>query len=581
MKDFKGFRFDSRLARGGMASVYRGTQLSLDRAVAIKELYPHLAEDEQYISRFEREAKVLATFSSENIVGILDYGQQDGSYYIVMEFIDGFSLKKLIHNSGRLPLNQAITIAEMMAKGLKYAHNKGVIHRDIKPENILLSRDGVVKIADFGLTRSLDGTHLTVTGTVMGTPAYMSPEQARGDKVDGRTDIYAWGVTLYEMLSGEKAYSGDTYSAVLSKLLTEPPRPLSEVCPDIPRKIVELVEGCLAKKPEDRPQSFEEVVNQINVIRRKYDELAYPIDLKEFIDHHSEENQVEVRVERLERSAGRKNKSLMQTVVVSAVILLLFTVGYFVLKEQKKPEQGYIAIKSEPSGASISFNGEVLDVVTPAVVPADSGDGVFAIFSDSSETLQIEYAISETGTLRYELTLQFPEKNIDTLEKEVNTTNVRRPKAGSQTQSVVKNSKPGFLTVPGLPGEPFFYVFVDGKHIGETPLSEIELSSGSHLLELSRNKLGTELVMRKNLTVRSEKAISIKPEIQSTGKLNVNSNPWGYVYIDGRRYSEVPLVIDLPEGNYSVRVENPSGKAAQQSVVIEKGKTEKLSFTLQ
>ena len=196
-KSFRGFQINELIARGGMARVYKGVQLSLQRPVALKELYPHLAEDKHYITRFEREARVLATFSSENIVGIVDYGEEDDSYFIVMEYIDGLSLKQLISAKGALSLNLSITIAEMMARGLGYAHEKGVIHRDIKPENILVSSDGLVKIADFGLTRQAEASNLTVTGTVMGTPAYMSPEQANGSSIDERTDIYAWVLTLY------------------------------------------------------------------------------------------------------------------------------------------------------------------------------------------------------------------------------------------------------------------------------------------------------------------------------------------------------------------------------------------------
>ncbi len=374
MKEFRGFRFDSRLARGGMASVYRGTQLSLDRPVAIKELYTHLAEDGQYISRFEREAKVLATFSSENIVGIIDYGQQDGAYYIVMEFVDGYSLKGLISKAGHLSTNTALTVAEMMAKGLSYAHRKGVIHRDIKPENILLSTDGVVKIADFGLTRSMEGTHLTVTGTEMGIPAYMSPEQARGDKVDGRTDIYAWGVTLYEILSGQKAYKGETYTAVLSKLLTEPPPPLADLCPSLPEELRSLVERCIAKGVGERPDSFDSILTEINNIRRKYDKLNYPNDLKGFVCEASsiqDESEEIQEITELSTESRKKGKKLR----VMTFIATVFTVGlvsvmaFLIIKKQSgtTEQKGYINLSSIPEGAEIILNGDRLSEITPAI----------------------------------------------------------------------------------------------------------------------------------------------------------------------------------------------------------------------
>uniref|UniRef100_A0A832I5K1 Serine/threonine protein kinase n=1 Tax=Eiseniibacteriota bacterium TaxID=2212470 RepID=A0A832I5K1_UNCEI len=224
-KDFGAFELHEKIGSGGMASVYLGVQKSLDRKVVLKILYPHLAEDEKLVQRFEREARAAAMLRHPNIVQVIDCGRHEDVAYIAMEFVEGLDLKKWMEQFGTPPIEIALQLISDMCAGIEHAHEARIVHRDIKPANIMLTPGGIVKIMDFGLARKgEDSTQMTVAGSVMGTPAYMSPEQATGEAVDERSDIFSAGVVAYELLGGQRPFQGDSYSTVLRAILTvEPP----------------------------------------------------------------------------------------------------------------------------------------------------------------------------------------------------------------------------------------------------------------------------------------------------------------------------------------------------------------------
>jgi serine/threonine-protein kinase len=206
------YELHRRIGRGGMAEVYLARDRLLDRPVAIKILFPEFAADPSFVARFRREAQAAANLNHPNIVGVYDWGKERGTYYIVMEYVDGRTVSEIIRTDGPLDPKQAAGIAADVAAGLGFAHRKGVVHRDIKPGNILITGTGEVKVADFGIARAMTATtddDLTQVGSVMGTATYFSPEQAQGKPVDPRSDLYSLGVVLYEMLVGQPPFSGD------------------------------------------------------------------------------------------------------------------------------------------------------------------------------------------------------------------------------------------------------------------------------------------------------------------------------------------------------------------------------------
>src|SRR5262252_8560386 len=221
-----------------MSSVFRARDRQLERRVAIKILHEHYADDPEYLERFRREARAVARLSHPNIVTVIDRGDDDGRQYIVFEHVEGENLKELVVRNGRLSVQSALELALAVANGLAFAHDHGLVHRDVKPQNVLLSREGEVKVTDFGIARSLDVEHgVTQTGTVLGTGEYLAPEQASGSPVSPATDVYSLGVVLWELLTGDVPFAGENFVAVALRHVNEPPPSLRKQRPDVPWRL--------------------------------------------------------------------------------------------------------------------------------------------------------------------------------------------------------------------------------------------------------------------------------------------------------------------------------------------------------
>ena len=241
------------IARGGMAQVYRARDRLLDRPVAIKVLFPELSVDRAFVERFRREAQAAANLSHPNIVPVFDWGEDGGTYFIVMEFIDGQPLSAVLRSTGAMPPDRVADIGSHVAAALAYAHRHGVVHRDVKPGNVLITDDGLVKVTDFGIARAVNTEEsLTQTGAVMGTATYFSPEQAEGIGVDSRSDIYSLGVVLYEMVAGRPPFLGESPVAVASKHVRDQPPPLRELAPTVPADLEAVIMKAMAKSPDQR-----------------------------------------------------------------------------------------------------------------------------------------------------------------------------------------------------------------------------------------------------------------------------------------------------------------------------------------
>ena len=250
-------RYDitAELGKGAMGVVYKATDPNIGRTVAIKttRLDTHGLDAQDLLRRFKNEARSAGTLSHPNIVTIYDAGEQEGIFYIAMEYIEGQTLHDLLSQHRSLPVEKVIEIVRQVCAGLDYAHAHGVIHRDIKPANIMLAAHGVVKVMDFGIAKT--GGTMTATGQVLGTPNYMSPEQVKGKTIDGRSDLFGVGVLLYEMLTGEKPFDGQNITTIIYKIVSENPIPPRELDVTIHPGLSAVVTKALAKAPDDRYQT--------------------------------------------------------------------------------------------------------------------------------------------------------------------------------------------------------------------------------------------------------------------------------------------------------------------------------------
>src|SRR5882672_2218109 len=254
------------LGAGGMGEVYRAKDARLSRDVAIKVLPKQLAGDDDFLGRFEREAKAVAALSHPGILAIFDFGTHDGLVYAVTELLEGETLRARLA-SGALPARKAVDLAIQIARGLAAAHDKGIVHRDLKPENLFVTRDGRIKILDFGLARAADApsgdnatqtptrVELTSPGAVLGTVGYMSPEQVRGTAADARSDIFSLGCVLYEMLTGTRAFSKDTAAETMTAILHEDPAPAPAGSSPVSGPLRAILDRCLEKDPNERFRS--------------------------------------------------------------------------------------------------------------------------------------------------------------------------------------------------------------------------------------------------------------------------------------------------------------------------------------
>ena len=261
------YRINKLIGKGGMANVYLATDMGSGVKVAIKILKPELASDEEFIRRFDTEAKAAASLNHSNIVKVFGVGHEGGFRYIVQEYVDGITVKDLINQNGHLDWKVTVPVVIQVGMALEYAHNQGIVHRDIKPQNIMISRDRIAKITDFGIARATNGNTITMTGGgAMGSVHYFSPEQARGGNVGPASDIYSIGVMLFEMVTGRVPFNGDSNVAIAVKHLQEKPPVASSFVPGIPSGLDAIINKCMQKTPDKRYSSMREMVTELDAL---------------------------------------------------------------------------------------------------------------------------------------------------------------------------------------------------------------------------------------------------------------------------------------------------------------------------
>src|ERR687891_1210270 len=260
------FRLEEKVGSGGMSSVYRAYDPTLERHVAIKLMHRDISSDADQLERFRRESRAVAQLNHPHVVIVIDAGEDEGAPYIVFEYIEGETLKERIRRLGRLPVSEAVAYAIEIGRALECAHDNKLVHRDVKPQNVLIDRDGRAKVTDFGIARSMEAQGLTATGRVLGTTDYVSPEQALGHEVTEQSDIYSLGIVLYEMLTGEVPFQADTQVAVAMKHVREPLPDVQRRRPEISAALAAAVERATAKETSNRYATVDEMVHDLEEV---------------------------------------------------------------------------------------------------------------------------------------------------------------------------------------------------------------------------------------------------------------------------------------------------------------------------
>jgi hypothetical protein len=368
-KAFGAYTAIEQIGEGGMAVVYKGYQESLNRYVAIKVLKGELAHDQEFITRFRREALAVAALSHPNILHVYDAGMAHGLYYIVMDYADGGSLRGL-HGARPPDTESAIAITAQLADALDYAHRQGIVHRDVKPSNVLMSRDGRPLLTDFGIAKALDqSTHLTRTGTSIGTPEYMAPEQAQGQSIDGRTDIYALGIVLYEMLTGFVPFSAPTPVAALYKQINEPPPPLRQVNVNVPPWLEAVVDKALAKRPEERFQRASELATALRE-RRTPPGVGRGAAAATAAAEAATRQQAATAAERRGKKGGSKTVPILVGLILILAAALVAGGIYVALRGSGQGGVGEVSVTTPAYTATEAPTPTVIPTSTPTTAPS-------------------------------------------------------------------------------------------------------------------------------------------------------------------------------------------------------------------
>ncbi len=260
------YRILENIGGGGMGTIYKAVQEPLDRVVALKVLSPDMSRNEEFSQRFSIEAKAISRLEHTNIINIYDYGEEGALKFFTMQFVQGLDLGKKISEEFKIPLREILDFSRQICRGLRYAHEKGVIHRDIKPQNIIVDEKGSCVITDFGIARMFEKSNVTMTGTAVGTPEYMSPEQAEGGTLDQQTDIYSLGVVIYEMLTGRPPFTGNNAVAIAYKQVHELPVPPSAFRKDTPKRLELIIMKALKKNRNERYRDVTAMLNDIDTV---------------------------------------------------------------------------------------------------------------------------------------------------------------------------------------------------------------------------------------------------------------------------------------------------------------------------
>jgi len=576
MEKFGQYILLEKIGSGGMAELFKAKKIGIEgfeRVLAIKRILPHLSSDEEFITMFIDEAKLIARLSHKNITHIYDFGRIEQNYYIAMEYIRGKDLRSALrrcHETNlKFPLPLAIFIAKEIASGLSYAHRQkdsmgqglNIIHRDISPQNILISYDGDVKVVDFGIAKASSHSR-TTTGVLKGKLSYMSPEQAWGRPIDHRSDIFSLGIVLYEMLTGERLFKGDAEINTLEKVRAARIDPLPssfniELSAGLEQKILKA----LAKETSERYQDASEMEADLGEALFELLRTDPSISLKDFMhdlfraeieaEHKSEmdEETIRIQMEAAAPAADRKKEEAVEVkkgspfvipafLAAAVLLILVFTFWNRNAPHPVSPkDEAAVPLSSRPESSGAANKDDRTGTVSSGQVagkekakPSKPGkDGQSA--GDSRKSEKATQAPAEEGE--------------------------------------------GGLSINAVP---WANVFITGKPYGTTPKTIEGLKAGTYQVKLENPNFPA---WETKVTISKGQVANISHRFGGFGRLIVNASPWGNVYVDGALKGQTPLTIEkIPAGKHVIKIGREGFADVDRTYEISEGTTEQMSVTL-
>ncbi|MCF7810842.1 protein kinase [bacterium] len=529
------YRIDEELAHSSICSVFRGYEESLNRPVLIKKLHPQMAREDDIRSRFEREAQVCAQVRHDNIVSIYGYFADPEKTMLVLEFIEGQSIANLIGDNNYIPWQPALVMLYFVLKGLGYAHSKSVIHRDIKPDNILVSTQGQVKISDFGLAAIEDAPKLTRQGAVVGTPAYMPPEQVTGASIDQRSDLFSLGASFYEAVTGTSPFYAENFSEIMKKVLNAHPQNPSVVIPDIPAEFDQIILRLIEKQPTKRYSTAEAAMQDIKSLANQRNITLEAETIRKYLNIP---NQV--------TDSGVRSSSSIPIAAPLKKRYPVWTGGIL----------GLIAIII---ALLLPDSNQVLDKTVPRLTPLFKNQRGY-----STNTMNKQ----ETSPVLV------PPTDSATMLKESISSNNNQPvvrKSTNNTEAIADQNLPGTLQITS---KPWAVVTIDNKTFGQTPLMDaIELSPGEHQLVFANDQFPTPV--QESVIIKPGKKERLDVDLwEYFAIFRIKSvKPWAEIFIDGISYGETPRSkpIILPFGKHTIELRNPDYETWRETVELNRG----------
>jgi serine/threonine protein kinase len=529
------YRIDEELAHSSICSVYRGYEESLHRPVLIKKLHPQMAREDDIRNRFEREAQVCAQVRHDNIVSIYGYYADPEKTMLVLEYIEGQSIANLIADNNHIPWQPALVMLYFVLKGLAYAHSKSVIHRDIKPDNILVSTQGQVKISDFGLAAIEDAPKLTRQGAVVGTPAYMPPEQVTGAVVDQRSDLFSLGASFYETLTGTSPFYADNFSEIMKKVLNAHPQNPSVVISDIPSELDQIILRLIEKQPTKRYSTAEAALHDVKSLASQLNIVLEAETIRKYLDIPNQISDSGVRSSSsIPIAAPLKKRFPIWTGAILGVIAIIIAL---LLPDSNKE----------------------LEKTVPRITPQFKNQKEYrTVVLDSMVSSPVSVPLSDSVT-----------KSTDVVP--VNSKQPVANKSLLDSNTVADQNLPGKVLIAS---KPWAIVTIDNITIGQTPIKDaVELSPGEHQLVFANDQFPTPVQETVIIKPGEEQRLDVDLWVYFAIFRIRSVKPWAEIFIDGVSYGETPRSkpIILPFGKHTIELRNPDFQTWRKTVELNRG----------